>query len=189
MPRHRLRGKKKSFPGDCFCQHEIPVVPCNVERRFAHIAACIVDQDMDLVEGLGSFRDCGFDALLAAHVEFEGQCPPAKPLDLGHDGRECFALPAGEHQIGARDRQGASKKVCPRPLLVPVTIATWPVRSKSGRLMRWDSRLPSSDLARVHRDGPNQRGPSLSGATALISGATRIRPLAIISIASAIFAR
>jgi hypothetical protein len=80
VPRDRLRDEETA--AEVRFKNEIPIVPRNIQRRFADIAACIVNQDVDSPErsicGGNHFRD----ALVIANVEIEGYETSAKCGDL-----------------------------------------------------------------------------------------------------------
>ena len=82
-------------------EDEVPVVPCNVERGLADVAAGVVDENMNLAEGGFGFCRHLLDALLVADVELERNGAAAERRDFRFKCGERFARAAGEHQVGS----------------------------------------------------------------------------------------
>jgi hypothetical protein len=55
------------------------------------------------------FSGKALNAPLIAHIEFERKDTPAKGLDFRREGAEMIAMAAGEDEISAGLRKGASK--------------------------------------------------------------------------------
>ena len=64
-------------------EDQVPIVPGHIERRLAHIAAGIVDQDVDLAAGCLGIRCHALDARLFADIQAERGCLSAHRLNLG----------------------------------------------------------------------------------------------------------
>ena len=69
MPRDSLGDKKTA--AQISVENEIPVVPGNLERRFADVTSGIVYEDVDPSECIVSVGAHSLDALLVADIEFE----------------------------------------------------------------------------------------------------------------------
>ena len=81
LPRDGLGDKERA--AQVRVEHQIPVVPGDIERGFANVAAGVVHEDVDLAE----MRDgiCGhlLDALVIANIECERQDSSAQRFDFG----------------------------------------------------------------------------------------------------------
>src|SRR5580700_8402339 len=78
--RHGLSDKKTA--AQIGLQNQIPVFPRHVERRFAHIAAGVVHQNIQMAES--SFRRSNhfLDARMSADVQLRAKSPAADRLYL-----------------------------------------------------------------------------------------------------------
>ena len=165
-------------------EHQVPVVPGDVERGLAHVAAGVVDQDVNLAERRsGCFRHVA-DAGLVADIERERERAAAEGFDLGLEGRQVGRIAAGDDQVGARAGEGA------REILAEAAaragddgdLAGEIERAELASLMRHALRIATG--SRLEHDfhqirflavkAVEPRGPSSSGANAVMSGATEI---------------
>ena len=129
--------------------------------------------------------------VVIAHIELERKGLAAHRFDLSHECREIFALAAGDDEIGARPRQGAPEilaKSAARagdesglPAQVEEVLAH-EASSPTELIGRSQHDLHQVGLAAMQAFEPC--GPSSSGATAVMSGLTRIAPVRISSMAS-----
>ncbi len=108
MPR-AIACATKNVPRKIRVEHQVPVVPGDIQRRLADIAAGVVHQDVDLrkcrVDLLGHAGDAG----VIAHVECDGMRAAAKRFDLGNKWREIIGPATGEDKVRAGTRQRARK--------------------------------------------------------------------------------
>ena len=103
VPRHGLRHEEGA--AQVGVQDQVPIVPGDFQRRFAHVAAGIVDQHIDLAVVRDGGLDHGLDAVEAAHVQRQRQCPAAQRLDLGLERCQRRRVAAGDHEVSPRPRQ------------------------------------------------------------------------------------
>jgi hypothetical protein len=81
-------------------KYQIPVIPRNVEGRFAHVAAGVVYENVDTTKGLFC-RGCkALNTFAIANIQFEGNGAATERLNLRLKRREVRAIPAGENDIG-----------------------------------------------------------------------------------------
>src|SRR6267154_2241882 len=200
--RHRLRHKKTS--AQIRIQNQIPIVPGHIQGRLANIAARVVHQNIQAPESLLRPRHHPLDALQISYIQIQRNRPPPQSRDLRFKSPQTFARPASQPQIRAGTRQ-CSRHVLPQPAACPSNDRhpprkikhQWPLCRGTGHPC--PSSLPRAPLAHEADPGvsttfskfgspaynrSNHAGPSASGAIAVISGFTRIAPLAISAIAS-----
>ena len=103
-------------------ENQVPIVPGDIERGLADVAAGVVDQDVNLAEGGLGFCSHALDAVLVAHIEFERKCAPAKGLDLRFEAASMSSLARLVRTRSAPALASARAKYCPSPRLVPVTM-------------------------------------------------------------------
>ncbi len=97
--RHRLCDEEGA--AQVGVDHKVPIVPGHVDGGLAHVAAGVVDEDVDLaVVGMRGF-DHGPNAAVIADVERERQCPPPERLDFSAECVERIDVSAGDDEVGA----------------------------------------------------------------------------------------
>ncbi len=82
-------------------ENQIPIFPGDFERGFANVAACIVDEDVDVAEVLFCVSSHLLDAVVIADIEFERECFAAEGLDFAFEFGEVRAFAGGEDKVGA----------------------------------------------------------------------------------------
>ena len=98
-PRDRLRDEEAA--AQIGVENDVPVVPGDVERGLANVAAGIVDEDVNLAEGGFGLGRHALDALLVAHIKLERDSAAAERFDLGFECSQRLARAAGENKIGS----------------------------------------------------------------------------------------
>src|SRR5581483_9528971 len=107
VSRHGLGNEERA--AEIGLEHEIPIIPRDLERRLADIAPGIVDEDVDpsIVRG-GSIRHPA-NALLVANVQRERKDAAAERGDFLLEVRERRRIAAGDDEIRARAGKRASE--------------------------------------------------------------------------------
>jgi hypothetical protein len=82
-------------------ENQIPVVPRDVDGGLAHVAAGVVDEDVDLAEGGSGVGDKFLNAGVIADVEREGCCAAAEGFHFAFERGKRIDVAAGEDEIGA----------------------------------------------------------------------------------------
>src|SRR5262249_49719224 len=86
----------------------VPIVPRHVERRLANVAASVVDENVDVINGLERRGDGSCDARLFAHIELQRRGAAAQRLNLATRGIERSQRTTANDEIraGRRERTG-----------------------------------------------------------------------------------
>src|ERR1017187_6387257 len=95
-------------------EDKIPVVPRDFERRLAHVASRIVDEDVNLPKGRLRFRCHALDAGRIANVKLERDSLTSQRSYLRFKPGQSFALAARKDDVGPGLSQGA-REVLAKP--------------------------------------------------------------------------
>src|SRR5665213_2483738 len=79
-------------------EHEVPVLPADIESRLAHVASGIVDENMYLATGGFGGGGHPFNAALVPYVKIERDDPAAHRFHLRHERRHISTASAGEDE-------------------------------------------------------------------------------------------
>src|ERR1039458_9817047 len=90
-------------------EDKIPVVPRDFERRLAHVASRIVDEDVNLPKGRLRFRCHALDAGRIANVKLERDSLTSQRSYLRFKPGQSFALAARKDDVGPRLSQSGSR--------------------------------------------------------------------------------
>src|SRR6266581_679937 len=180
--RYRLRNKETST--QVGVKNHVPVFPGYFERRLPDIATCVVHENIHMAEGRFSARNHFPDALMAAHVEFQGKSAAAERFYFRFKRCQSLAIAAGEYKVRARLRQRQRHILPESPARagddrhaateIKQSVAHETIPGVRITFIKFGSRACSLS---------NQRGPSSKGAMAEIRGFTCIAPVAKSSIA------
>src|SRR5688572_13667909 len=177
--RHRLGDEERA--AQVGIQNQVPVLPRDVGRRLARIAAGVVHQDVDARVRLRRLRCHRADALLALHVELERHDTAAERFDLTLKRPQRRGRPAGDDEVRARGRQRARERLSEAAARTSDHGHTaGEIEAAHGSMITF-IRLRSPLYNRAKSSGPASRG-----ALRLIIGSTSMAPRASRSMHSGI---
>src|SRR5439155_15690670 len=168
----RLRDEERA--AQVRVEHEVPVGPRDIGRLLAHVAAGVVDEDVDLAErlvrGVRHLPDAGF----IVHIQRQRNGAASHRFDLALKRAQRFERPAGDRHIGAGVCERSRERL-PEAAAGARDDRDAPAQIEKGAQ---GCRITFISLPPPLCSRSNQVGPSSSGAVTLMSGATSTAPRA-----------
>jgi hypothetical protein len=104
-PAGNLLSNKKASP-QIRIEYEIPVLPCDIQRRLPSIAPSIVYEDIEAAERLMCCINHSLDTAKVAHIKFQRDNLSTEGSDLVLHGSKTLSIATGNHEISSGPSKG-----------------------------------------------------------------------------------